>query len=90
MYFPRGVPADLRRHGRTGRIAYSLRTKSLRDTRDRAMSDAAKLDRHWHILRISSDDLPGKHLLADTAEADIIDIPKDYHSLKAYVQVYLR
>ncbi len=54
------------------------------------MSDAAKLDRHWHILRISSDDLPGKHLLADTAEADIIDIPKDYHSLKAYVQVYLR
>ena len=43
------------------------------------MSDAAKLDRHWHILRISSDDLPGKHLLADAvqepaAEASIDDI----------------
>ena len=53
---------------RTGRIAYSLRTKSIRDARVRAMSDAAKLDRHWHILRISSDDLPGKHLLADAVQ----------------------
>ena len=75
-YFSRRVPADLRRHYRTGRIAYSLRTKSIRDARIRAMSDATKLDRHWHILRISSDDLPGKHLLADaiqeqTAEASI-------------------
>ena len=60
-YFSRRVPADLRRHYKTGRIAYSLRTKSIRDARVRAMSDAAKLDRHWHILRISSDDLPGKH-----------------------------
>ena len=89
-YFSRRVPADLRRHCRTGRIAYTLRRKSLGDTRVRAMSDAAKLDRHWHILRISSDDLPGKHLLADTAEADIIDTPKDDHSLKASVAVYLR
>jgi hypothetical protein len=45
-YFSRRVPADLRRHYRTGRIAYSLRTKSIRDARVRAMSDAAKLDRH--------------------------------------------
>jgi hypothetical protein len=43
-YFSRRVPADLRRHYRTGRIAYSLRTKSIRDARIRAMSDAAKLD----------------------------------------------
>ncbi|XXK36086.1 DUF6538 domain-containing protein [Rhodobacteraceae bacterium nBUS_22] len=27
-YFSRRVPADLRRHYRTGRIAYSLRTRS--------------------------------------------------------------
>ena len=47
------------------RIAYSLRTKSIRDARVRAMSDTAKLDRHWHILRISSYELPGKHLLTD-------------------------
>ena len=56
-YFSRRVPNDLRRHYRTDRIAYSLRTKSIRNARVRAMSDAAKLDRHWHILRISSDDL---------------------------------
>jgi|GEM_PF-1147177 hypothetical protein len=41
-YFSRRVPADLRRYYRTGRIAYSLRTKSIRDARVRAMSDAAK------------------------------------------------
>jgi len=29
-YFSRRVPADLRRHYKTGRIAYSLRTRSLR------------------------------------------------------------
>ena len=89
-YFSRRVPNDLRRHYRTGRIAYSLRTKSIRDARVRAMSDAAKLDRHWHILRISSDDLPGKHLLAGAVEADTVDTPKDDHSLKASVAVYLR
>jgi len=35
------------------------------------MSDAAKLDRHWHIMRVSLDDLPGKHLLtnAEVSEA---------------------
>ena len=44
-YFSRRVPADLRRHYSTGRIAYSLKTKSIRDARVRAMSDAAKLDR---------------------------------------------
>jgi len=89
-YFSRRVPADLRRHYRTGRIAYSLRTKLLRDARIRAMSDAAKLDRHWHILRISSDDLPGKHLLADAVQESAAVSSIDDHSLKAAVAVYLR
>jgi hypothetical protein len=89
-YFSRRVPADLRRHYRTGRIAYSLRTKLLRDARVRAMSDAAKLDRHWHILRISSDDLPGKHLLNDTVQESATVSSIDDHSLKAAVAVYLR
>ena len=44
-YFSRRVPADLRRHYRTNRIAYSLRTKSVRDARVRAMSDAANLNK---------------------------------------------
>ena len=89
-YFSRRVPADLRRHYRTGRIAYSLRTKSIRDARIRAMSDAAKLDRHWHILRISSDDLPGKHLLADAVQGPAAEASIDDHSFKAAVAVYLR
>ena len=89
-YFSRRVPADLRRHYRTGRIAYSLRTKSIRDARVRAMSDASKLDRHWHILRISSEDLPGKHLLADAVQEPTAEASVDTHSLKAAVAVYLR
>ena len=89
-YFSRRVPADLRRHYRTGRIAYSLRTKSIRDARIRAMSDAAKLYRHWHILRISSDDLPGKYLLADAIQEPVAEASIDDYSLKTAVAVYMR
>ena len=89
-YFSSRVPADLWRHYWTGRIAYSLRTKSIRDARVRAMSDAAKLDRHWHILRISSDDLPGKHLLTDAVQEPVAEPAADEHSLKDAVAVYLR
>ena len=88
-YFSRRIPQDLRPHYRTGRIAYSLRTKSIRDARVRAVNDAAKLDRHWHILRISSDDLPGKHLLADAVLEPAAETSID-HSFKAAVAVYLR
>jgi integrase len=89
-YFSRRIPADLRRHYRTGRIAYSLRTKSIRDARVRAMSDAAKLDRHWHILRISSDHLPGKHFLTDAVQEPADEASIDDHSFKGAVAVYLR
>jgi len=89
-YFSRRVPADLRQHYRTGRIAYSLRTKSIRGARVRAMSDAAKLDRHWHILRISSDDLQGKHLLVDAVQEPLAEASIDDHSFKGAVAVYLR
>ena len=89
-YFSRRVPADLRRHYRTGRIAYSLRTNSVREARSRAMNDAAKLDRHWHIIRISSDDLPGKHLLAGlVTDEPEVQVDESY-SFKAAVAVYLR
>ena len=89
-YFSRRIPQDLRRHYRTGRIAYSLRTKSIRDARVRAVNDAAKLDRHWHILRISSNDLPGKHLLTDAVKEPLAEASIDNHSFKAAVAVYLR
>ena len=89
-YFSSGVPTDLRRHYRTGRIAYSLRTKSIRDARVRAMSDAAKLDRHWHIMRVSSGDLPGKHLLAGAGQSVAVEPIAEDHSFKAAVTIYLR
>ena len=54
------------------------------------MGDAAKLDRHWHILRISSDDLPGKHLLTDGVQEPAAEVSIDDHSFKAAVAVYLR
>ena len=88
--FSRRVPTDLRRYHRTGRIAYSLRIKSISDARVSAMSYAAKLDRHWHNLRISSDDLPGKHLLTDAVQELEVEISIDDHSLNAAVAVYLR
>jgi len=89
-YFSRRIPADLRRHYKTGRIAYSLRTRSLRDARIRAMRDAAKLDRHWHFLRISLDDLPGKHMLKDAKDEPVADNETTRYSLKDAVAVYLR
>ena len=89
-YFSRRIPADLKRHYSTGRIAYSLRTKSIRDARVRAMNDAAKLDRDWHILRISSNDLPGKHFLALQGQVFDYEPSSDTHSLKAVVAIYLR
>jgi integrase len=50
------------------------------------MSDAAKLDRHWHIMRMSSDDIPGKHLLEEPEEKNIVQGP----SLSDAVALYLR
>ena len=89
-YFSRRVPADLRLHYNTGRITYSLRTKSIKDARVRAVNDAAKLDRHWYILRISSDDLPGKHLLAGAGHVTSDQPSADEYSFKAAAAIYLR
>ena len=72
-YFSRRIPADLRRHYKTNRIAYSLRARSARFARIRAMSDASKLDHYWHVLRISSDDSPGEVLLRDIAEEPVAE-----------------
>jgi len=85
-YFSRRVPADLRRHYKTGRIAYSLRTRSLRQARMRAVSDAAKLDRHWYMMRMSLDDLPGKHMLDEAGSSSEVE----GYKLSDAVSVYLR
>ena len=89
-YFSRRVPVDLRRHYRTGRIAYSLRTKSIRDARVRAMSDAAKLDRHWHIMRMSSGCLARKHFLANVENEQKRSQGEQSPSVLEAVEVYKR
>ena len=85
-YFSRRVPADLRRHYKTGRIAYSLGTRLLRQARIRAVSDAAKLDRHWYIMRMSADDLPGKHMLDEAGSSNEVE----GYQLSGALSVYLR
>ena len=89
-YFSRRVLADLRWHYRTGRIAYSLRTRSVRAARVRAMSYTAKLDRHWHIMRVFLDDCSGKHLLenADVSESRSHD--KKRPDMSDAVAVYMQ
>ena len=54
------------------------------------MNDADKLDGHWLILRISSGDLPGKHLLTVAVQEPVAEPSVDEHSLKDAVAVYLR
>ena len=85
-YFFCRVRADLRWHYRTTWITYSLSTKTIRDARVSAMSDAAKLDRHWHIMRMSSDDVPGKHLLEEAEPKGV----GQGSSLSDAVALYLR
>ena len=85
-YFSRRLPADLRPHYKTGRIAYSLRTRSFRQARMRAVSDAAKLDWHWYMMRMSSDDLPGKHMLDEAGSPNQVE----GYKLSDAVSVYLR
>ena len=62
----------------------------MREAHSRAMNDAAKLDRHWHIMRISSDEVPGKHLLKLSDEPDSNELVKSGPTLSDAVSVYLR
>ena len=86
-YFSLRVATDLRRYYRTGGIAYSLRTKSKGDSCVRAMSDAAKSDRHWHIPRISSDDLPGKYLLEKAEQKEVTQWPNLSDAMILYLRL---
>ncbi len=63
FYFIRRVPGDLRRHYSSGRISYSLRTRSRSVATARATQAACKLDEFWFHLRSKDADLPGKHML---------------------------
>jgi len=62
----------------------------VREARSRAMNDAAELDRHWHIVRISSDEVPRKHLLKLSDEHDSNELVESGPTLSDAVSVYLR
>ena len=72
-YFSRRVPSDLRRHYKTGRIAYSLRTRSLRQARMRALSDAAKfaIDDHVVLSSCTNNTNNGEYIISGINSAII-------------------
>ena len=62
----------------------------MREARSRAMNDAAKLDRHLHIMRISSYEVPGNHLLKLSDQPDSNALVISGPTLSDAVAVYLR
>jgi hypothetical protein len=62
-YFERRVPRDLREHYLSGKISYSLRTRSATVAASRAKRAAQQLDEYWYHLRVKSSELPGRHRL---------------------------
>lgn len=96
FYFERRVPRDLRRHYSSGKIAYSLRTRSAGVASSRAIKAAQQLDEYWYHLRLQIRDLPGKHLLrlAPSPDVSVVpapDVPKQTSvSLSEAVSIYLR
>ena len=49
------------------------------------MSDSVKPDCHWHILWVSSDNRPGRHLLAGAGHVTADEPIADDYSLTAAV-----
>jgi len=99
FYFTRKVPTDLKDHYTSGKISFSLRTRSSAVARARALKASQQLDEHWHFMRMQSMDLPGKHLLRMggsrpiTMPGSLSDQPEpEGHriSLSEAVAVYLR
>lgn len=58
FYFTRRVPSGLRDHYTSGKISFSLRTRSASVARARALKASLQLDEHWHVLRMHGMDLP--------------------------------
>jgi len=92
-YFERRVPADLLKHYDTGKIAYSLRTRSARVAAVRARRAADQLDDHWYHLRSKDAELPGRHRLriaSDTMAGTPFGSVSDTLMLSESVAVYLK
>lgn len=98
FYFTRRVPKDLDHHYTTGKISFSLRTRSAAVAKSRAQRAAQRLDEHWYHLRIQDVDLPGKHLLRMGAAVDFgssspcpnhasVDVVKLSEAVSVYLQL---
>lgn len=96
FYFTRRVPADLRQHYSSGKISYSLRTRSRTVALARANRAACKLDEYWYYLRTQDAELPGKHLLRHGLSRPMPapeggqDVTTDALTLSEAVLTYLR
>ncbi|ANP37180.1 integrase [Phaeobacter gallaeciensis] len=95
-YFIRRIPVDLRQHYSSGKISYSLRTRSRSIALSRANRAACKLDEYWYHLRTQDAELPGKHLLRHglTRQAPLLgedaSVTTDVLTLSEAVLTYLR
>jgi len=95
-YFIRRVQADLRQHYSSGKISYSLRTRSRGVALSRANRAACKLDEYWYHLRTQDAELPGKNLLRhglsrpSPRQEDDAGVTTDALTLSEAVLTYLR
>jgi len=71
-YFSRRIPEDLKGHYKSTRIAISLRTKSKKVARARALSLAAKLDEDWLTLRWKSTGNPLQRFLHQRSSVEVV------------------
>ncbi len=92
-YLQRYVPEDVRKHYKTNRISFSLRTKSAREACALSRSASAKLEAYWHSLRLAYREVPAQHLVSlrsqDHGDGTDIEQPVDL-SLTEAGEVYLR
>jgi hypothetical protein len=95
-YFTRRIPVDLRQHYSSGKISYSLRTRSRSIALSRANRAVCKLDEYWYHLRTQDAELPDKNLLRHglTRQAHLsgedTTVTSDVLTLSEAVLTYLR
>ncbi|MEP1207860.1 MAG: DUF6538 domain-containing protein [Rhizobiaceae bacterium] len=87
-YFSRRVPRDLQGHYKSQKIAFSLKTKSLRVAQARSAALSAKLDEDWFTLRWRSSTDPFSRFLIDGQAVAISNSSAPL--LSEATQVYLK
>jgi integrase len=95
FYFSRRIPSELICHYSSPRIAYSLRTRSVRIAEARARKAADQLEEYWFHLRCQDRELPGKHMLRLGKQSILLKQPSSPEAsqttvlLSEAVEVYL-